>query len=74
MKHHPDDCGCKVCSPVSAADDVRDAVWTELLECYGEGDDTDWPYLTDLTDLIVSMIQRHGRPEHSDGSISEEGS
>lgn len=52
--------------PTRSADDVRDAVWTELLECYGEGEDTDWPYLTDLTDLIVSMIQRHGR--HIDGS------
>lgn len=47
------------------ADDVRDEVWTELLACYGEGEDTDWPYLTDLCDLIVSMIDRHAR--HSDG-------
>lgn len=46
--------------PTQHADDVRDAVWSELLDCYGEGDDTDWPYLTDLTDLIVGMIEKYG--------------
>ncbi len=39
---------------------IKDAVWTELIDCYGEGEDTDWAYLTDLCDLIVSMIQKHG--------------
>lgn len=40
--------------------EVRDAVWCELLALYGEDEDTDWPYLTDLTDVIVGMIQKHG--------------
>lgn len=40
--------------------DLREGVMAELLECYGEGDNTDWPYLNDLADLIVSMIQKYG--------------
>lgn len=42
---------------------LHDAVWGELLACYSEGEDTDWPYLTDLTELIVDMIKRHARGE-----------
>lgn len=33
-------------------------VFGELVACYGEGEDTDWPYLTDLASLIVDMIER----------------
>lgn len=38
---------------------LHEDVMAELLACYGEGENTDWPYLTDLADLIVSMIQKH---------------
>ena len=35
-------------------------VFEELVQCYGEGEDTDWAYLTDLASLIVEMIEREG--------------
>lgn len=40
---------------------LHEAVMSELLACYGEGEDTDWPYLNDLADLIVSMIEKHAQ-------------
>jgi hypothetical protein len=46
-----------------ALDDLRDDVWAELLACYGEGEDTDWPWFTDLVDLVVELIERHTAPQ-----------
>jgi hypothetical protein len=34
---------------------------SELLACYGEGEDTDWPYLTDLAEVIVALIEKHAQ-------------
>jgi dTDP-D-glucose 4,6-dehydratase len=40
-------------------DFLRDQVMAELLACYGEGENTDWPYLTDLCEVIVGMILKY---------------
>lgn len=58
---------CGVCGGsgrvVPHDDESRMSLWEtvicELADCYGEGDETDWPYLTDLASLIVDMIDRH---------------
>ena len=41
---------------------IRDDVWAELIACYGEDEDTDWPYLSDLCDLIMAMIVKYAEP------------
>lgn len=42
-------------------DTVREDVMQELLACYGEGENTDLPYLEDLADLVVSLVKKHAR-------------
>lgn len=37
---------------------LHEEVLNELVSCYGEGESTDWPYLTDLASLIVSIVER----------------
>ena len=36
----------------------RERVLDELVACYGEAEDTDWPYLNDLADLIVNLCEQ----------------
>lgn len=58
-----DRCGWTAGEDVALSDEdmaLHEDVMGELLACYGEGDDTDWPYLTDLAGLIVSLIHKHG--------------
>lgn len=38
------------------SDELKEAVWAELVACYG-GEDADWPFLTDLCDVVVSLIE-----------------
>jgi hypothetical protein len=52
-------------------DTIRDQVWCELSAYYNEGEDTDWQYLTDLCDLVVSMIEEHGPKMTASLSLDE---
>jgi hypothetical protein len=47
-------------------DELKDAVWGELLVCYGEGENTDWPWFTDLVDVVIGLIGKYGAS--NDGS------
>lgn len=38
---------------------LREQVQAELLECYGEGENTDWPWLNDLVEVVVGLVEKH---------------